>query len=202
MNEQAGDDPLAERVDRDLDAWRIDEARAELERIVRSEPCAWSLDRLALCLELQGDLAGADRLLERAARLDPGGAPVPPRFDGSAFDAVVERAVASLPAKVRSALERTRLVREPMPFRELVDPEEPQATPPDVLGLFVGDTLHELAEDASAQLPPTIYLFQRNLERIAADEEELREQIAITLFHEVGHLLGLDEDEVDAMGLG
>ena len=70
------------------------------------------------------------------------------------------------------------------------------------MGLFLGSTLHELAEDVSGELPPTIYLFQRNLERSCRDEVELREQIRITLFHELGHLLGLDEDEVDAMGLG
>ena len=54
-------------------------------------------------------------------------------------------------------------------------------------------------EDASAELPPTIYLFQRNLERYAADRDHLREEIRTTLFHELGHLLGLDEDEVDGV---
>ena len=47
-----------------------------------------------------------------------------------------------------------------------------------------------------------IYLFQRNLERFADDEEHLREEIRTTLFHEIAHLLGWDEDEVEAMGLG
>jgi predicted Zn-dependent protease with MMP-like domain len=47
-----------------------------------------------------------------------------------------------------------------------------------------------------------IHLFQRNLERIARDEEELVEEIRITLFHEIGHRLGFDEEGVDALGLG
>ena len=46
-----------------------------------------------------------------------------------------------------------------------------------------------------------IYLFKRNLERMARDEAHLAEEIRITLFHEIGHLLGLDEDEVASMGL-
>ena len=50
--------------------------------------------------------------------------------------------------------------------------------------------------------PNYIYLFQRNLERIARDREDLIEQITITLHHELGHYLGLDEDEVEDMGLG
>ena len=51
-------------------------------------------------------------------------------------------------------------------------------------------------------MPPSIYLFQRNLERYARDSEHLRLEIRTTLYHEVAHLLGYDEDEVDAMGLG
>ena len=89
-----------------------------------------------------------------------------------------------------------------MPFPALVPPGDPGAVPPDLFGLFTGPDLHELAEDHSAQLPPTIYLFQRNLERACPDTGSLREQIRVTLYHELGHLLGLDEDEVDAMGLG
>ena len=36
---------------------------------------------------------------------------------------------------------------------------------------------------------------------MARDEAHLAEEIRITLFHEIGHLLGLDEDEVASMGL-
>ena len=96
-------------------------------------------------------------------------------------------------------MENTRVVREPVPFRELVDPTHPGETPPDILGLFVGATIHDTP--AEAELPPTIYLFKRNLERMARDEAHLAEEIRITLFHEIGHLLGLDEDEVASMGL-
>ena len=41
----------------------------------------------------------------------------------------------------------------------------------------------------------------RNLARRSADREELIEQLRITLFHEVGHFLGLDEDDLEARGL-
>lgn len=200
----APDDPglLWARSELHLRGWQHAAARKDLERLVAKEPSAAALDRLSLCLELAGDLAGADRALARAAKLDPAGAPVPPRLDDAAFDEVVEAAIAELPDVHRAALDRARVVTEPMPFEDLVDPGDPSETPPDLLGLFVGATLHDLAEDLPAELPPTIYLFQRNLERSCRDADDLREQIRITLFHELGHLLGLDEDEVDAMGLG
>ena len=61
---------------------------------------------------------------------------------------------------------------------------------------FDGTPLPDTA-DAVELRPNYIYLFQRNLERIARDREDLIEQITITLHHELGHYLGLDEDEVE-----
>ena len=43
--------------------------------------------------------------------------------------------------------------------------------------------------------------FKKNLEKICADREELIEQIQITIRHEIGHYLGLDEDDLDRLGL-
>ena len=50
--------------------------------------------------------------------------------------------------------------------------------------------------DPWTHLPSSIVLFQRNLERFARSRAELIEEIGVTLVHEVGHFLGLDEDEL------
>ena len=55
--------------------------------------------------------------------------------------------------------------------------------------------------ESSGELPPTVYLFQRNLERVCGDREQLVEEIRVTLFHELGHALGFDEEGVARMGL-
>ena len=107
----------------------------------------------------------------------------------------------ALDERYRKALENTQIVIEPMPFADLAK-DDPIAVPPDTLGLFVGPTLAESAEELSAELPPMIFLFQRNIERGCATREDLGREIRITLYHEIGHRLGLDEDEVDALGLG
>jgi predicted Zn-dependent protease with MMP-like domain len=57
------------------------------------------------------------------------------------------------------------------------------------------------ALEAGTQLPPSIVLFQTNLERFARSRAELEEEIRVTLVHEVGHFLGLDEDELYERGL-
>ena len=42
---------------------------------------------------------------------------------------------------------------------------------------------------------------QRNLERMSATRAELDEQIRITLYHELGHYLGFEEEDMDDLGL-
>ncbi len=195
-------DLLWARAELLLREWRVEEARTAFEALLAQERSPALLESLALCLELGEDFDGAELLYQEAARLDPGGVPVPPRLSDEEFDRVVEAAVAELPESHQRALKDCRVVTEPMPFPDLVEGGDPWATPPDLLGLFVGATIHDLAEDASAQLPPTIYLFQRNLERSTLDRGQLREEIRITLFHELGHLLGLNDEEVEARGLG
>jgi predicted Zn-dependent protease with MMP-like domain len=75
-------------------------------------------------------------------------------------------------------------------------------TPPlDTLGLFTGTGLDQIGQSgAPVDQPPRIMLFQRNLERFSAMAGELREQITVTLYHELGHYLGMDEEDLDGAG--
>jgi len=51
-------------------------------------------------------------------------------------------------------------------------------------------------------MPPQIILFLENLWDFAeGDEEMFREEVATTLLHELGHYLGLDEDDLTDRGL-
>ena len=184
-----------------LREWRIDEARATLAKLAEIERGAATLDRLSLCAELSGDFAEADRLLAEAAVLDPAN-PAPPRLDAEYFESVISEAIESLPKEFQAPLETTEVIVEPVPAAWMIDPAEPAATPPDLLGLFVGASELERGTYDSAALPPRIFLFQRNLERAARDHDDLVEQIRVTLFHEIGHMLGFDEEGVEEMGLG
>ena len=72
---------------------------------------------------------------------------------------------------------------------------------PRALGLFSGDGLpgqvppgRAAGADADPPLP-------RNLERWSARDDELREEIRMTLLHETGHFFGLDEAELGEVGL-
>jgi predicted Zn-dependent protease with MMP-like domain len=73
---------------------------------------------------------------------------------------------------------------------------------PGILGLFRGAPYGQKASmDPWSHFPSSIVLFQRNLQRFARSREELIQEIRVTLVHEVGHFLGLDEDELYERGL-
>lgn len=69
----------------------------------------------------------------------------------------------------------------------------------DTLGLFVGP---EFSDEQSVPMPPQIILFLENIWGMAEqDEEWFAEEVHTTYLHELGHYLGLDEDELMERGL-
>lgn len=181
--------------------WRLPEAKHAFARLDPEVEGAPLLENLALLAELEGDLRRADKLYRRASAADPEGSPPPPRLTPEQFEEVVAQAASELPPEFRAAFEETAVVIDPMPTAEIVGAPG-SGHPPDILGLFAGTPLGERNGQHAPELPPTIFLFQRNLERAARTREELVDEIRTTLFHELGHALGFDEDGVEELGLG
>ena len=72
---------------------------------------------------------------------------------------------------------------------------------PDTLGLFVGPEFAE-EETTTLPLPPQIILYLENIWDLAeADEEVFRDEVHTTYLHELGHYLGLNEDDLFDRGL-
>ena len=67
---------------------------------------------------------------------------------------------------------------------------------PRLLGLFAGTAYPEVSALGGTPQLTQILLFRRNLERVAEDEEELRDEIRTTLLHETGHFFGMSEDDL------
>jgi predicted Zn-dependent protease with MMP-like domain len=160
---------------------------------------AHTLYHLALCLEHAGDYEKAQGYFERAALLEPDVYPEPVRMSLDDFEAAAAAALASLPGHIRSYVERCPILIEDLPDGELVSEGE---LSPQILGLFQGVPATDPDAEATRLDIDRIVLFKRNLEKVAGDHEELVEQIQITVKHEIGHFLGLDEEDVERLGLG
>jgi len=180
---------------------RWDDAREALrsaEALDRDD--AWVQHHLGLVAERRGDEKEARRRFDRARKLAPDDFPRPIALSRPAFDAAVEKALAGVPEPVRRHLANVAITVEDLPsMDDLVGADPPLS--PTILGLFRGAGFGRGAIETSAQLPTSIVLFQKNLERFARSREELAEEIRVTLVHEVGHFLGLDEDELYGRGL-
>jgi predicted Zn-dependent protease with MMP-like domain len=75
-----------------------------------------------------------------------------------------------------------------------------EGTDPRILGLFSGVPM----PDQSVLGPPSgsvIQLLQRNLERDARDEQDLADEIRITVLHETAHYFGAGEQDMHRFGL-
>ena len=70
-----------------------------------------------------------------------------------------------------------------------------------LMGLFVGPPMSEWNRPDAPPETAVIYIFQGPLEESCASRKELGDQIRITLFHELGHCLGFDEDGLKRIGL-
>ncbi len=181
---------------------RFAEARRALERAVRLDPDdAWAQHTLGLVAEREGDAEEARRRFARARKLAPEEFPKGVALSPEAFDGAVEAALASLPEAVRRYLSNVAITVEDLPSDEDLLAADPPLSPA-ILGLFRGAPYGQKASmDPWSHFPSAIVLFQKNLERFARSRADLVEQIGVTLIHEVGHFLGLDEDELYERGL-
>jgi predicted Zn-dependent protease with MMP-like domain len=110
----------------------------------------------------------------------------------------VEATLAALPVPLRQRAQALPVTFERRPnaahCRDGIEP--------DTLGLFVGPEF-AYEETAALPLPPQIILFLENLWDVAeADEGFFCEEVHTTYLHELGHYLGLDEDDLLDRGLG
>ena len=111
--------------------------------------------------------------------------------------AEVDATLAELPAPLRARAARLPVTFEPKPNAGLVA----EGIAEDSLGLFTGPAFGE--EDTCASpLPPQIILYLENLWNFTeGDEEFFLEEVHTTYLHELGHYLGLDEEDLSERGL-
>jgi predicted Zn-dependent protease with MMP-like domain len=73
-------------------------------------------------------------------------------------------------------------------------------------GLYTGIPLNDRSVAHSGVLSDAVHIYREGIMHLAmdrrgrVDEDELREQIRLTVLHELGHHHGMDEDELRELG--
>ena len=160
---------------------------------------------IGLCHDHLGDPESADEHFEKATEIDPKGNPPIPHISSDEAHKLIATVLGELPERVREEMEEVPIILEDLPDLSMIQESAGQISP-DTLGLYSGSTV---ANDSQGSFSPqegmptaaVIRIYRRNLERMSRNENDLVEQVKITLLHEIGHHLGLDEDDVDRLGL-
>ena len=192
-------DVHAERGGVLIELLRFDDAEAALQRSLSlSEESARAHELLAFVLDYTGRREAALPHFRRAAELDEQLPPEPSRAAEDEFDQLVDRAVSAIPEPFAARLKNVEISVENYADKDTCRRHD---CSPTTLGLYVGIPLPERGATDPA-LPDRIILFQRALENASRDRDELVDEIAVTLKHEIGHLLGFSEEELHERGHG
>jgi predicted Zn-dependent protease with MMP-like domain len=174
----------------------LDGAAAELRRVLELDPeFADAHYALGLALEELGDEAGTVHHFLRTRALDAKldkERGVGQKTDVDAIERVARQTIDGLPEPFAGKLANVPIMLENRPNRGIVE----TGFDPRAFGLFEGPEHGQ--NDVPA--PTRIVLFTSNL-LANFQGEELEEQVEVTVLHEVGHYFGLDENDMERLGL-
>jgi predicted Zn-dependent protease with MMP-like domain len=91
--------------------------------------------------------------------------------------------------------ELARLMDNVVVLVEDANPDEP-----DLLGLYEGVALTERGFDYAGALPDRIIIYREAILAVCETEEEVVEEVAITVVHEIAHHFGIDDDRLHELG--
>ena len=106
------------------------------------------------------------------------------------FEALVIDELDELPDEMVDGLENLVFVTE----------DGPEDGSLDLLGIYEGVALTERDRYGFGELPDRIVLFRETLLANCATEDELRDEIHVTLVHEIAHYYGIDDEELHRLG--
>ncbi|RYZ09064.1 MAG: metallopeptidase family protein [Myxococcales bacterium] len=175
-----------------------EEALGEALAWLADEPdCADAHYEAGLVYEELGNEGERRRHFLEALRLDTLDATTPLAGYEAIICDQVERTLSDLPAAFAERLGAVTVLVQPRPSLPMVE----EGLDPRLLGLFDGATAEELALGDAPLVSTQIYIFSHNLAASFEDEASLREEVTVTVLHEVGHFFGLDEDDMERLGL-
>ncbi len=113
------------------------------------------------------------------------------RMDPERFEDLVSEALDLIPAGLAAAMDNVVV---------LVADRHPED--PELLGLYEGIALTERDSSYGGALPDTVTIFRESLLEFCETEDELVEEVAITVVHELAHHFGIDDKRLHELGWG
>lgn len=118
------------------------------------------------------------------------------QMSSEAFAKLVQQAIADLPPLYAQLMESIAVVVEEEPPKDVLEDLELESED-DLLGLYQG---HSLAADSffrpGGEAPPQISIYRGPILRLCESPEEVVQEVYATVVHELGHHVGLDDDEM------
>jgi predicted Zn-dependent protease with MMP-like domain len=106
------------------------------------------------------------------------------------FEAAVDDALATIPDELLELVDNVVILVE----------DEPAGPDKDLLGLYDGIALTERGNYGFGELPDRIFIYMGPTLRMCADAEEVRDEVAITVVHEIAHHFGIDDERLHELG--
>jgi len=116
---------------------------------------------------------------------------MPVEMTPARFDELVSEALDDIPAELTSAMDNVVV---------LVEANHPDD--PHLLGLYEGVALTERTTSYGGWLPDRIFVFREPILAMCATEDEVVEEVIITVVHEIAHHFGIDDERLHELGWG
>jgi predicted Zn-dependent protease with MMP-like domain len=111
------------------------------------------------------------------------------RIDPQRFDELVSDALDLIPPGLAAAMNNVVV---------LVEDRHPDD--PELLGVYEGVALTERDSDYAGYLPDAITIYRDALLDACGSANEVVEEVAITVIHEIAHHFGIDDDRLEELG--
>ncbi len=108
------------------------------------------------------------------------------------FEEAVDDALDAIPDQLLDMIDNCVILIE----------DEPEGDDPELLGLYDGVALTDRGDMWGGDLPDRIFIYRGPLMRMCESEDELRDEIAITVVHEIAHHFGIEDGRLHELGWG
>ncbi|QWZ08044.1 metallopeptidase family protein [Nocardioides panacis] len=106
------------------------------------------------------------------------------------FEELVTDAMDTVPAELAALVDNCVVLVE----------DDPPAGDPDLLGVYDGTPLTERGQGYTMALPDRITIFRAPTLAMCESEEQVVDEVRITVVHEIAHHFGIDDDRLHDLG--